>query len=378
MIQVLLIDDDPLQQQTMQALLCGEFRVYGEETGSAGLRSLEKIVPDLVLLDINLPDANGLEILKKILQLPNSPPVLIISGYGNIRNVVKAIKSGAYDFITKPFSFNELKGSITKALQNQAVIQYRHLCEKGGKTSFPNLIGESISFQKVKSLIAAYAPSDGTILLSGESGTGKDLIAKTIHNSSSRKNEPFVPINCGAIPDTLIESELFGSQKGGFTGATDRQGCFERASGGTIFLDEIGEMNIPAQVKLLRVIEEKTVTRIGGSRPIHINIRIIAASNRNLKKEVEEKNFRKDLYYRLSILPISLAPLRDRIEDLSPIAVHFLNSCGSGTAALTPEAVEKLKTYSWPGNIRELRNVLERATLLSENGVIKERHILFL
>ena len=384
MIRILFVDDDPQAQKTLSTVLQERYVLISALTAAEGLDVFEKTDPDVVLLDINLPDKNGLDLLDEILQRPVAPPVIMLTAYGEVDFVKRAIQAGAYDYILKPYTLDHLEGTIRRAVENIALRRaYVQSVTASTGTAHPDgralgkLIGDSRALKEVKALIRRFAAGDSPVLIQGESGTGKELAAEAIHRLSPRKQGPFEAINCGAIPENLVEAELFGSEKGAFTDATSRAGCFERADGGTIFLDEIAELPPKAQITLLRVIEFKRVYRVGGTRPIPLNIRILSATNRDLREEVKADRFRKDLYYRINVLFLEVPPLRIRNGDISVLCAHFLRA-KRADLRIQPQAVEKLLSHSWPGNVRELRNVIERAAVLSEGDEIRPRDIRFL
>jgi len=377
MIRLLFIDDDTGAQKTLRMVLAGRCLVTAALTGEEGLRLLAETEIDLVLLDINLPDIDGLDVLERIVALPEPPPVVMLTAYREVRFVKQAIQTGAYDYIVKPYELKELEGTIRRAVQNA----YAHRPDAGtpnAAIALERIIGESKAMHDLRRLLIRYGSSDAPVLIQGESGTGKELAARVLWALSPRQAACFVPVSCAAIPETLMESELFGSERGAFTGAVTRCGCFERAQGGTIFLDEIGEMTVSAQAKLLRVLEAKELIRVGGSRPVHLNLRVFSATNRNLKAALRENSFREDLYYRLGVLPVTLPPLRERKEDIPLLAACFLRTLSEKPQRLHPLAVDKLQTHSWPGNVRELKNVIERAALLAWGREIRARDLIFL
>jgi len=380
MIRILFVDDDPQAQKILSTVLHDTYTVVSALTAAEGLQLLAKTDPDVVLLDINLPDRSGLDLLEEIVQRPVAPPVIMLTAFGEVEFVKRAIQAGAYDYILKPYTLDHLEGTIRRAVENIALRRaYLQSMRNGVSTdswAAGNLVGESRALRELKALIGRFAPGDSPVLIQGESGTGKELAAEAIHRLSPRKDGPFEAINCGAIPENLVEAELFGSEKGAFTDATSRAGCFERADGGTIFLDEIGELPPKAQITLLRVIEFKRVQRVGGTRAIPLNIRILSATNRDLKEEVKAGRFRKDLYYRINVLFLQVPPLRDRDGDISVLCAYFLKA-KRADLRIHPRAVEMLLSHSWPGNVRELRNVIERAAVLSEGDEIQARDIQF-
>ena len=383
MIRILFVDDDPQAQKTLSTVLRERYVFISALTAAEGLEVMEKTDPDVVLLDINLPDRSGLDLLDEIVQHPFAPPVIMLTAYGKVEFVKRAIQAGAYDYILKPYTLDHLEGTIRRAVENialrRAYVQSMAGGVRGLSPDAPvlgKLIGESRALKELKTLIGRFAPGDSPVLIQGESGTGKELAAEAIHRLSPRKEGPFEAINCGAIPETLVEAELFGSEKGAYTDATNRAGCFERADGGTIFLDEIGELPPKAQITLLRVIEFKRIHRVGGTRAIPLNIRILSATNRDLKEEVKAGRFRRDLYYRINVLFLQVPPLRHRDSDISVLCAYFLKA-ERADLRIHPRAIEKLLTHSWPGNVRELRNVIERAAVLSEGDEIQARDIQF-
>lgn len=369
MLRLLFIDDDPSAQKTLRMVLSEDYSVVSAFTASEGIKNVQKNTPDVILLDINLPDEDGITVLEKICALISSPPVIMLTALSDTKLVVKAIQKGAYDYIPKPYDIKELKGTIRRALQNSKQ-SLTHISDPLNP-ALGRLIGESSAIQNVKNLILRYGPTDSPVLLQGESGTGKELVAEALHDVSHRFSGPFIAVNCGALPETLLETELFGSEKGAFTDAVTRPGSFERANGGTIFLDEICEMSPQSQVTFLRVLEQKEVTRIGGTLNIPLNIRVISATNRDCKEDIRREKLRADLYYRISVLPIEIPPLRERKEDILIIATAFAKQY------LSHEAREKLLAYCWPGNVRELKNVIERGILLSEQDTIQAKDIRF-
>jgi DNA-binding NtrC family response regulator len=380
MVRILFIDDDPQAQKTLSLLLGECYTLISALDAAEGLELLNKADPDVVLLDINLPDTSGLDVLEDIMRRPAPPPVIMLTAYGEVDFVKRAIQSGAYDYLLKPYVLEELEGTIRRAVENISLRRAYVLsgADAGGAgvQVMSRLVGESRALKELKALISRFAAPDCPVLIQGESGTGKELVAEAIHKLSSRREGPFEAVNCGAIAETLVEAELFGSEKGAYTDATARPGCFERADGGTIFLDEIGELPLKAQATLLRVLEFKEVRRVGGTRSIPLNIRVLSATNRDLKREVQEGRFREDLYYRVNVLFLHVPPLRGREEDIYLLCTYFLQR-RQPDLRFHPRAVEKLLAHSWPGNVRELRNVIERAAVLSEGDEILPRDIQF-
>ena len=372
MVRILFIDDDPGAHEVLRLVLPEDYGVLSAMTGEEGISAVCKEDPDLVLLDFDLPDLNGLEVLRRISANPGAPPVIMLTAFSQISLIVEAVKQGASAYIVKPYKLPEL----TAAIKTNVV---HHLKTKDSGIDTPelaDLIGEAPVFARAKRFILTFAPSDRPMLITGESGTGKELAARTAHRLSGRSDGAFVAVNCGAIPENLIETELFGSERGAYTDAVSRPGSFQRSSGGTLFLDEIAEMPLAAQVKLLRVIEDGQVTRIGGTQPIPIDVRIISATNARLSTALAEGRFRRDLFYRVSTLPVEMPPLRERVEDIPLLSRHFLQSLDS-QQALSHSALEKLMRHDWPGNVRELRNVLERASLLAQEGSIESAHVVY-
>lgn len=352
MITLLLVDDDPLIHDTLAAILPAEYRVVGAQTAPQALALVEAERPDVVLMDVALGAADGIEVVRQVNTRPDAPPVVMISAHDDVELVVEAMRAGAVDYLIKPLELDKLRGTMRQAVEAR---------RRPAAAAIDGLIGSSPQMQRVRDEVALYAPANAPVVVSGESGVGKEVVARSLHASSPRAGRPWVAINCGAIAPTIMEAELFGSERGAFTDATRRPGCFEQADNGTLFLDEIGEMGSDMQVKLLRVLEAKEVTRVGGTRAITVNVRTIAASNVVLADLLEAGRFRVDLYYRIGVLLIHVPPLRERRQDVAELAYHFLPP----ELRLTPQAQAKLEDHLWPGNVRELRNVIERATLLA-------------
>jgi two-component system response regulator AtoC len=381
---LLIIDDEELICWSVKK----EFEKRGMEVftaynGADGLQSFIENHPDILLLDVKLPDRNGLDLLKEIKKLNPDAIVIIITAFGGVESAVAAIKDGAYDYIEKPFQLENVSITINRAIETiRLKKEVRELRNKEGhNTSFDDFKTQSPGMKEIISLAKKVAATDyTTVLLQGESGSGKDFMAKIIHNESCRASKPFVEISCSMLPDSLIESELFGHEKGAFTDAKiAKKGLFEIAQGGTVYMDEIGDVKLPTQVKLLRFLEEKTFKRVGGSKDISIDVRIIAATNKNLEKEVEAGNFRQDLFYRLKVLPIYMPPLRERRDDIIPLVWNFISQFNvkfkKQVNALSPEAEALLFRYHWPGNVRELRNVIEHIMILTDTGSVLPDHI---
>lgn len=375
---VLVVDDDPAVRDVLQeALMQEEYSVSTAEDGAAAIQAVKDSVIHIVITDFQLPDIDGLEIIERLAKLDAKIIPIMMTGFGTIETAVRAMKSGAFDFITKPFDLETVAVVVRKAAELLRLRQENHLLRKAVRDQYrlEHLVGASEPIQQVMEFVLKVADSDSTVMIQGESGTGKELVARMLHFNSFRKDRPLVPVNCGAIPENLLESELFGHEKGAFTGAThSRMGRFELANGGTIFLDEIGEMSLPLQVKLLRVLQEREFERVGGNRTIHVDVRIIAATNQDLDTLVEERRFRKDLFYRLNVIPIVIPPLRERRSDIPLLIDHFLtrfnHSKHTTVSGLDPDALQMLTEYDWPGNIRELENMIERLVVLKKQGVL--------
>lgn len=377
---ILIVDDEPSILKSLSGLLADEgFEIRTAANGYEALKIIDSESPDLVLLDIWMPGIDGIETLKEIKR--NNPyiQVIIISGHGTIETAVKATKIGAFDLIEKPLSIDKVIVAINNALNFRRLEEENRYLRK--KTLEKHTItGKSPPVTALKKQIAVAAPTDAWILLTGENGTGKELVARTIHQMSPRADHPLIDVNCAAIPDELIESELFGHEKGAFSGAASKKiGKFELANKGTIFLDEIGDMSSKTQSKLLRVLQEQKFQRIGGSRILNVDVRVIASSNKDLKKEIEKGNFREDIYYRLNVIPIEVPPLRNRLEDVPLLVETFLKECaiqhrGKGKT-ITSQALGLLSNYTWPGNVRELKNLIERLAIMVEKDVIDESAI---
>lgn len=376
---ILIVDDDASQRRLIEFWLQEEgYATSSASDGAAGWKAFEQLDPALVITDIRMPGLSGLDLLSRVKGANPDTAVILVTAFGTVNDAVDAMKLGAADYVLKPLNADELKVTVHRALERQQLVdENRQLREFAGSTfQFENIITQSRKMRSVIEMAAQVARRDSTVLLTGESGTGKELFAKAIHQNSLRASKPFVTVNCGALPETLAESELFGHRKGSFTGATgDRAGKFETANEGTVFLDEVGELTPPLQVKLLRVIQEREVDKIGNPHPVKVNVRIIAASNRNLKNLVEDGNFRDDLYYRLSVVAIELPPLRERRDDILLLSRHFLKVYADRYRipglSLSDDAMEKLVQYNWPGNVRELQNVIERLAVLAKDNVLQ-------
>ncbi len=382
--RVLIVDDEKAIRWSLGEAMRGDgYEVDEAENGKTGIKLFRSDPADLVILDLKLPDMDGLKVLRKLKEIEQDAPVIMMTAYGEVETAVEAIKGGAYDFLLKPFQLDKMKVTISNALETSMLRSELNGIKQKERESydFKNFLGTSALmkevFRKVKKIGESKA---STILIQGESGTGKELVARSIHASSSGYNRPFLEINCAALPETLLESELFGHEKGAFTDAKYRKkGLFELAEGGTIFLDEIGEMGVTLQSRLLRVIENKTFRRVGGVKDLKVNTRIISATNRNLKKAIEDGSFRSDLYYRLQVIPIHLPPLRERKEDIELLANHYISVFNAefkkNVKKIDPAVAKELQRYSWPGNVRELKNVIERAILLEAEDALLPEHI---
>ena len=371
MSKVLIIDDEKSIRSTLREILEYEkFKVEEAENGQEGIAKVEKEKFDAILCDIKMPRMDGIEVLEKLQEIAPDVPVIMISGHGNIDTAVEAIKKGAFDYISKPPDLNRLLVTLRNAMDRSVLVaETKTLKRKVYKTR--EIIGESESINKIKSLIDKVAPTEARVLITGENGTGKELVARWIHEKSNRASGLLVEVNCAAIPSELIESELFGHEKGAFTSAIkQRVGKFEQANGGTLFLDEIGDMSASAQAKVLRALQENKITRVGGEKEISVDVRVIAATNKNLKNEIEKNNFREDLYHRLSVIVIEVPPLKERLDDIPLLAKHFIKDVcqdyGMTQKELTDDALKELQKREWTGNIRELRNVIERLVILGE------------
>jgi len=375
MKNILIVDDENSIRLSLKGILVDEgFRTSFAATGEECLSIIQAEDPDLVLLDIWMPGIDGLDTLKKIKQLRPQQLVVMMSGHGSIETAVKATRLGAFDFIEKPLSLEKVLLSIQNAMKiGQLVAENKALKEKIGHDS--QMIGSSAAIDQLKQQIKMAAPSAGWVLINGENGTGKELVARAIHQQSTRSEKPFIEINCAAIPEELIESELFGHEKGAFTGATSaRRGKFDQANGGTLFLDEIGDMSLKTQAKILRILQEHKFDRVGGNRTIVVDVRVIAATNKNLQEEIKSGGFREDLFFRLNVLPFQVPPLRNRKDDIPRLCQHFLLFFCSKESreikSISEEALKALKAYNWPGNVRELKNLIERLVIMTPGKTI--------
>lgn len=381
MAKILVIDDERAIRNTLKEIL--EFEGYSVEVAENGRIGLDRALAgsyDLIFTDIKMPEMDGMEFLhayhEGMSQHGEEAPVVVITGHGSVDSAVDALKSGAFDFIQKPLDLNRLLVTTKHALDHKSLVQEtKVLRKKVGKRN--QMIGESAAIERVRAIVDKVAPTEARVLITGSNGTGKEVVAHLIHENSNRATGPMVEVNCAAIPSELIESELFGHMKGSFTGAVkDRAGKFEQADGGTLFLDEIGDMSLSAQTKVLRALQENEITRVGSDKTIKVNVRVIAATNKNLQQEIEKGNFREDLFHRLNVIPIHVPNLKDRKEDIPLLVKHFIqlicNEQGWKNKSINDEAIQALQAHDWPGNIRELRNVVERLIILSGDTITAE------
>ena len=372
---ILIVDDERHTREGLARALRGDYAVAEAENGQRALEWLETHAADVILTDLRMPHMDGLQLLARLLGREPKPIVIMLTAYGNVETAVEAMKRGAYDFLAKPVNLDRLELLLTRALaERQLGVENFFFCAQlDSKYGFANIIGTSPAMQAVFDTIRHVAPTKATVLIQGESGTGKELVARALHQASPRREGPFVPVHCAALAPTLLESELFGHEKGAFTGAVERRrGRFEMADGGTLFLDEIGEIEPSLQVKILRVLEERAFERVGGSETVTVNVRLVAATNKDLRQLVADGKFREDLFYRLFVVNLTLPPLRERDGDIVLLTQHYLKTLaaenGKSVPTLTAEAMDALTAYSWPGNVRELRNVIERMVVLNSTG----------
>ncbi len=377
MSRILVIDDERSIRNTLKDIL--EYEKYVVDVAEDGVKGLEKVKSgeyDIILCDIKMPAMDGIEVLEKLNEMGADMPVVMISGHGNIDTAVEAIKKGAYDFIEKPLDLNRLLITIRNAMDKSTLVtETKNLKKKVNKKY--EIVGQSEAILKVIEMADRVARTDARVLITGSNGTGKELVARRIHDLSPRVNGPFVEVNCAAIPSELIESELFGHEKGAFTSAVkQRKGKFEQANGGTLFLDEIGDMSLSAQAKVLRALQESVISRVGSDNAIKVDVRVVAATNKNLSEEIERGNFREDLYHRLSVILIRVPTLNERVEDIPLLANHFIgqicNEYGIPEKIMTAEAIHELSKIQWTGNIREFRNVVERLIILCDKKITRE------
>lgn len=380
---ILVADDDPSIRALLRSFLESEnFEVNEAKTGMEVLETLGDLKPDLLLMDIRMPEMDGIEVLQKMNELRVEVPSLLMTAHATSSTAIKAIQMGAFDYITKPFELEDVLLTIDRFFEYQALnSEVKNLREQLERDPSDRIIGKSAAMQEVYKAIGRVANSDATVLITGDTGTGKELVARTIHGNSGYRHGPLIAVSCAALPESLLESELFGHEKGSFTSAvTQRKGRFELAHKGSIFLDEVGEMTLGTQKKLLRVLQEREFERVGGSTPIKVDVRVIAATNVNLLDAVTAKTFREDLYYRLNVISIHLPPLRERKEDIPLLVEHFLDkhrfSPTSPPARISEEAMRVLQNHQWPGNVRQLENTVMRATVMAQGGIITSRHLL--
>ena len=380
---ILVVDDEPNYLIVLSELLKEEgFEVITAQKGEDGLKIVQDTDLDLVITDMRMPGMDGLELLKAVKSYNKDLPVIMITAFGEVEKAVVAMKAGAYNYLAKPFNNEELLLNIRKGIEHYSLLRenLRLRDEARVRYGFASIVGKNVRMQEIYHLIEKVAPTSASVLITGESGTGKELVARAIHFNSSREKAPFISVNCAALPETLLESELFGHERGAFTGATAmRKGRFELADTGTLFLDEIGDIPLPLQAKLLRVLQERSFERVGGTRPINVDVRIITATNRELKDEVDEGRFREDLYYRLNVLQIHMPPLRERTDDIPMLTHHFINKfaemLNKPNLRISGEALRYLVYLPWEGNVRELENTIERAAILCSNEVVQPEDV---
>lgn len=383
--KILIVDDEMIVRNFLaETLRRKKFDVTTAESGQKAIAALKESIFDMVITDMKMPDLTGIDILRKVKEISPTTIVVVITGFGSIENAVEAMRFGAFNYLIKPFSPDTIEALIEKAQEHTSLVEentfLRQQVSCGGSRSAFTVIGESPAMKQILAEAALVAKSNASVFIHGESGTGKEVIAQTIHQGSPRAGSPFIKVNCAAIPETLIESEFFGHEKGAFTGANARRlGRFELANGGTLLLDEITEIPLGVQAKLLRVIQEQEFERVGGTKPVKVDVRLISTSNRDIKEAIAQKIIREDLYYRLNVVPISLPPLRERKDDIIPLAEYFLKKISQENhrkcKTLTPMASKKLLAYEWPGNIRELANVIERAVVMDGGQQVLPEHL---
>ena len=379
MSKILIIDDEKAIRRALREILEFEgFEIEEAENGKEGFEKATSTVFDLIFCDIKMPQMDGMEVLDALMKANSETPIILISGHGNIETAVQAIKNGAFDFIEKPLDLNRILITIRNAKEKTQLVQETIQLKKTVKRfKGDSIIGETDGIVHIKEMIQKVAPSDARVMITGENGTGKELVARSLHDNSNRSKMPFIEVNCASIPGELIESELFGHEKGAFTSAVkDKKGKFELASGGTLFLDEIGDMSLAAQAKVLRALQENVIQRVGGEKDIKVNCRVVAATNKNLQEEIKEGRFREDLYHRLAVILIHVPSLNDRKEDIALLAEHFLtqicNDQGIVRKSFSDKAILELQKINWTGNIRELRNIVERLVILCDNLISDE------
>ena len=380
---ILIVDDDKSIRYSLKRMLEEKFSVLTAQNGDEALARVKESTPDLIIMDIKMPGRSGIEVLKEIKLVDPKSLVILMTAYGTTETAIEAMKYGAFDYILKPFPIPQMKELVQKAITLRKLMKegVSYASEPDQQKEEEQIIGSSPKMQEIYKVIGQVAPSDVTVLLRGESGTGKELMARAIYQHSLRSKQPFLPVNCAAIPDTLLESELFGHEKGAFTGASSRRiGKLEQCQGGTIFLDEIGDMSLSTQAKLLRILQEKSFERLGGRETIRVDIRFIVATNKDLEEAISKGEFREDLYYRLNVVSIKIPPLRERKEDIPALVSYFLRKFNrelkKRVVGITPGAMEKISFYGWPGNVRQLENVLKRAMLLCQGEWILDDQLL--
>ena len=381
---ILIVDDDKSIRYSLKRMMEGDYSIITAQNGEEALNRIRENPPDIVIMDIKMPGRNGIDVLKEIKSIDPKSLVIIMTAYGTTETAIEAMKYGAFDYILKPFPIPGMKGLVEKAISLRKMMKeevtYAPLAGQEGEKE--RIVGSSPKMQEIYKMIGQIAPSDVTVLLRGESGTGKELFARAIYHHSLRSNQPFLPVNCAAIPDTLIESELFGHEKGAFTGATSRRiGKLEQCQGGTVFLDEIGDMSLSTQAKLLRVLQERNFERLGGMETIRVDIRFIVATNKDLEDAISNGRFREDLYYRLNVVSIHIPPLSERKEDIPELVSYFIKKFDrelkKRIIGITSPAMDKITSYGWPGNVRQLENILKRAIVLCQGEWILEDQLLF-
>jgi nitrogen regulation protein NR(I) len=381
---ILIVDDDKSIRYSLKRMMEEKYSILTAQNGDEALNQIRSNPPDLILMDIKMPGRNGIDVLKDIKSIDAKSLVILMTAYGTTETAIEAMKYGAFDYILKPFSIPQMRELVEKAIALRKLmkeeVSYAPLPRQEGEEE--RIVGSSPKMQEIYKMIGQVAPSDVTILLRGESGTGKELVARAIYHHSLRSKQPFLPVNCAAIPDTLLESELFGHEKGAFTGATFRRiGKLEQCQGGTVFLDEIGDMSLSIQAKLLRALQERSFERLGGMETIRVDLRFIVATNKNLEEAISKGGFREDLYYRLNVVSLNIPPLRERKEDVPDLVSYFLNKFNrelkKKIVGITPPTMEKITSYGWPGNVRQLENVLKRAMILCQGEWILEDHLFF-
>lgn len=383
MNKVLVVDDESSVRYSFKRVFGNDYHILTVESGDEALKEIERSSPELVFLDIRMPQLSGLEVLKRIKEGYPKLPVIMMTAYGDTDTAIEAMKFGAFDYIPKPFENQEIKRLIEKGLKAYQMMRDTIFFPAGMRERKDEIIGSSRAMREIYKTIGQVAESDTTVLIQGESGTGKELVARAIHHHSRRKERPFLAVNCAAIPEPLLESELFGYEKGAFSGADSRRiGKFEQSHTGTIFLDEIGDMSLFTQAKILRVLQNQTFERLGGKDTIKVDVRILAATNQNLEKAVNEKRFREDLFYRLNVVSLVLPPLRERPEDIQDLVEYFINrfkqEISSPVNGISPKVLKLFKNFTWPGNVRELENVLKKAIILCKSAVLTQEDFPFL